>query len=497
MAPNDLVQLSAVEARRMIGAKQISPVELLDACIAQIEKYNPAVNAICATDFDRAREQAERDEQAVMEGDELGILHGLPCGVKDLNATAGLLTTHGSPLHKNDIPAEDEFMVWQVRSAGANLFCKTNTPEFGAGSNSRNPVWGATGNPFDPMKTAGGSSGGSAVALATNMMPIATGSDTGGSLRNPGAWNGVVGFRPTPGMVPNNKPSFGWNPLSVQGPMARSVADTALLLAAQVGGTSTDPLSRYAHPSDFLNLEQVDLASLRVAFSADQGFAPVEDAYRPVFERKIKAISGFFASMDEATPDPGGLDHAFDVIRALSYAERYKKQYETDKMKLGPNVRANYELATTYSLADVAGAHAEHTAHYRRYAEFLEEYDLFITLVTSMSPFPWETLAPMEMNGVKFEKYYTWMGVAYGVTMSGHPAISLPCGADQNGMPFGLQVVGRYGADAELLAIAQAMEAAMAGNPETDRPVPDFAKLAEPVPALKSLITDPPCPFTR
>lgn len=174
MPAADLVTLSAVELRRLIGGKQISPVELLDACIAQIEAVNPAVNAICATDFDRARDQAKRDEAAVLAGDDLGLLHGLPCGVKDLEATAGLRTTLGSPLHKDDVPEKDTFMVGQVRAAGANLFCKTNTPEFGAGSNSRNPVWGATGNPFDPMKTAGGSSGGSAAALATNMMPIAT-----------------------------------------------------------------------------------------------------------------------------------------------------------------------------------------------------------------------------------------------------------------------------------------------------------------------------------
>jgi len=492
MAPNDLVKLSAVELRRRIGTKEISPVELLDACIAQIETYNPGVNCICATDFDRARDQAKRDEAAVMAGEELGLLHGLPCGVKDLNATAGLLTTHGSPLHKNDVPAADEFMVGQVRAAGANLFCKTNTPEFGAGSNTRNPVWGATGNPFDPMKTAGGSSGGSAAALACDMMPIATGSDTGGSLRNPAAWCGVVGFRTTPGTVPNNKPPFGWSPISVQGPMGRTVEDTALLLAAQVGETGADPLSRGLYPEEMLHLERVDLGSLRVAFSPDQGFAPVDDRYRPVFDEKMAAIKGFFRSAEEATPDPGGLDRAFDIIRALSYAQRYKAQYDADPTKLGPNVRANYELSTSYSLADVAWAHAEHTAHYRRYAEFFEEFDLFVTLITSMSPFPWEMLAPMEMNGQKFDKYYTWMGVAYGVTMSAHPAISLPCGVDQHGMPFGLQIVGRYGADEELLAAAWALEQAMAANPATARPVPDFGKLREPVAALKSIVTDPP-----
>lgn len=492
MSANDLVKLSAVELRRAIGAKQVSPVELLEACIAQIDAVNPAVNAICATDFDRARAQAKRDEAAVMTGEELGILHGLPCGVKDLDATAGLRTTLGSPLHKDDIPAEDSFMVGQVRGAGANLFCKTNTPEFGAGSNSRNPVWGATGNPFDPMKTAGGSSGGSAAALACDMMPIATGSDTGGSLRNPAAWCGIVGYRQTPGMVPNDKPAFGWSPLSVVGAMGRTVSDTCLLLASQVGTAGADPLSRGVEPEDILNLNRVDLGTLRVAFSADQGFAPVEDAYRPVFDAKIAAIKGFFRSCDEATPEPGGLDKAFDVIRALSYAQRYKAQYEADKMKLGPNVRENYELSASMSLADVAWAHGEHTAHYRRYARFFEEFDLFITLITPMSPFPWETLAPMEMNGQKFDKYYTWMGTAYGVTMGAHPAIAIPCGRDQNGMPFGFQIVGRYGRDEELLAAAYALEQAMASNPETARAIPDFSKLSQPVPALKSIVTDPP-----
>lgn len=492
MPSSDLVKLSAVELRRLIGSKQVSPVELLDACIAQIEAINPAVNAICATDFDRACVQAKRDEAAVMDGEELGLLHGLPCGVKDLEATAGLRTTLGSPLHKDDVPTADTFMVGQVRAAGANLFCKTNTPEFGAGSNSRNPVWGATGNPFDPMKTAGGSSGGSAAALATNMMPIATGSDTGGSLRNPAAWCGVVGYRQTPGMVPNDKSAFGWSPLSVVGAMGRTVEDTCLLLSSQVGAADVDPLSRSVRSEDVLNLDRVDLGSLRVAYSADQGFAPVEDSYRPVFDRKIDAIKGYFRSCHEATPEPGGLDAAFDVIRGLSYAQRYKTQYDADKMKLGPNVRANYELAAGMSLADVAWAHGEHTAHYRRYAKFFKDFDLFITLITPMSPFPWETLAPMEMNGQKFDKYYTWMGVAYGVTMSAHPAIALPCGLDQHGMPFGFQIVGRYGRDAELLAAAHALEQAMASNTETARAVPDFRKLNQPTPALKSIVTDPP-----
>ncbi len=293
-------------------------------------------------------------------------------------------------------------------------------------------------------------------------------------------------------MVPNDKPAFGWSPLSVVGAMGRTVEDACLLLSAQVGATDSDPLSRGVGAEAVLNRPRVDLGGLRVAYSADQGFAPVEDAYRPVFDAKINSIKGYFRSCDEATPEPGGLDRAFDVIRGLSYAQRYKAQYDADKMKLGPNVRENYELAASMSLADVAWAHGEHTAHYRRYAKFFHDYDLFITLITPMSPFPWETLAPMEMNGTKFNKYYTWMGVAYGVTMSAHPAISLPCGRDQNGMPFGFQIVGRFGRDTELLAAAHALERAMASDAETARAVPDFAKLSQPTPALTSIVTDPP-----
>jgi amidase len=497
MASNDLVQLSAVELRRMIGAKQLSPVELLDACIAQIEAINPAVNAICATDFDGARAQAKRDEQAVMDGDELGVVHGLPCGVKDLQITGGLLTTHGSPQHKNDVPGEDELMVSRIRESGANIFCKTNTPEFGAGSNTRNAVWGATGNPFNPTLNAGGSSGGTGVALACNMMPVATGSDMGGSLRNPAAWNGVVGFRTTAGTVPTDKKAQAWNPTSIDGAMGRSVEDLCLLLSTMVGDANMDPLARDVHPIDFLHLDRIDLSTLRVAFSTDLGgFAPIDNGYRRVFEQKRDLIQGFFGEVDENQPGHGDVDKAFDIVRALGYMVKHKATYEKDPNLLGQNVRENYKLGLKYSLADAAWAHQEHTAHMRRYAEFFETYDLLITPTTAISPFPWEINALREINGETFDKYYTWMRISWGVSMSGHPAFSLPCGLDQNGMPFGIQVVGAFGRDAELAAMALALEQTMAGNAATARPVPDLSKLSQPAPALKSIVTDPPGAFT-
>ncbi|MEC7397848.1 MAG: amidase family protein, partial [Pseudomonadota bacterium] len=235
--------LSAVEARRLIGRKALSPVELTDSCIARIEAVDGAVNAMVTRCFERAREEAKAAEKAVSRGDELGVLHGLPMGVKDLNVTEGVLTTYGSPIHAENVPAEDERIIAALRRAGAIVIGKTNTPEFGAGANTKNAVFGATGNPFDPTRICGGSSGGSAVALATGMAPICTGSDTGGSLRTPASFCGVVSHRGTPGLVPSDKRGIGLTTYNVQGPMARNVADTSLMLAAMAGNDPCDPLS--------------------------------------------------------------------------------------------------------------------------------------------------------------------------------------------------------------------------------------------------------------
>src|SRR3954465_2678456 len=262
MAANEeLLALSAVELRRRIGSKEISPVELLDACIARIERINPAVNAVTAVCYDRARTEAKAAEQAVVKGEPLGLLPGLPTRIKDPDEAGGVLTTYGSPLYREFVPERDNAMVARVRAAGAIVVGKTNVPEFGAGANSRNLVWGATGNPFNPMLNAGGSSGGSAVALATNMLPVCTGSDTGGSLRIPGAMNGVVGFRPSPGLVPGERRGLGWTPISVVGPLGRTVADACLLLAAQAAMDDCDPLSYPVNPLDFAVPEACDLGS--------------------------------------------------------------------------------------------------------------------------------------------------------------------------------------------------------------------------------------------
>ena len=492
MSKEELVTLSSVELRRRIGTKEISPVELLDACLARIEEVNPAVNAVTAMCVDRARKEAKAAEAAVRHGEDLPLLHGLPTGIKDLEETKDLLTTYGSTLYRDYVPGYDNVMVSRVRAAGAVVVGKTNVPEFGAGSNSRNPVWGATGNPFNPMLNAGGSSGGSAAALATDMLPVCTGSDTGGSLRNPAAFCGVVGFRPSPGMVAVERRAMGWTPISVLGPMGRSVADVCLLFATQVGQHDSDPLSFPLEPEAYADPWPVDLGSLRVAYTEDFGGAPVDKPIRQTFREKIKAMKPFFRSLDKVDVDYGEADRCFDVIRAVSFLSRYHDAYNNKREMLGPNIIANYELGAKLSLADFAWAHGEQTRIFRAFQEIYKEYDLVIGPTVGFSPFPWKQLYIEEMDGKKLGTYYHWMATKYFVTLTSNPAVSLPCGLDDKKMPFGLQVVGRFRGDGEVLGAAHAMEQAFKTNPVLARPLPNIAKLRKPVPALKSIVTHPP-----
>ena len=490
MTDDSLNDLSAKEARRRIGTKEISPVELLEACIERIDQIDPAVNAICARDFDRARVAAVEAERMVLRGDDLPPLHGLPIGIKDLQNTAGLRTTYGSPQYKDHVPDEDDIMVARIKSAGGIVFCKTNTPEFGAGANTRNQVWGATGNPFNPLLNAGGSSGGSAVALACGMMPLATGSDMGGSLRIPAAYCGVSGFRPTPGLVPTQKRVQGWSPLSVDGPMGRSIEDICMLIAMQTADDARDPLSLALDPRDLNTPLQVDLGSLRVAWSTDLGFADIDEAYGKTFRSKIQKIKGLFKECIEDTPDLGDAEKTFSVLRALSFVAGHTETYLKDPNLLGPNVRANYEQGAAMSLADVAAAEIEQTNLYRRTEAFFDKFDLLIAPTTPISPFPWEQLYLEKMNGEKLKSYFSWLAPTFGITLTTCPAASIPLGLDEKGMPFGLQVIGPAKDDAFVLGAAHAIQQAVASIPELQRPRPDLDQLKSgPTPELKSIIT--------
>jgi amidase len=489
---NELLELTSVEMRRRIGTKEISPVELLEASIARIEALNPAVNAIAATDFATARKLAVSAEASARKGEPLGPLHGLPTGIKDLHETAGLLTTYGSPLYRGFVPQNDAAMVALVRKAGAIILCKTNVPEFGAGANTRNLVWGATGNPFDPKLNAGGSSGGAAVALACDMLPVCTGSDTGGSLRIPAAICGVVGFRPSPGVVPADGRPLGWTPISVLGPMGRTVGDLRLLFAAQIGMDDREPLAFPLDPAAIAMARPVDLGRLRVAYTEDFGQCPVSGEIRRVFRSRMAAMRHLFRSCDEVAFDFGEADACFDVVRAQSYVDRYRDDYNKDPSSLGPNVRVNYEMAAKMTLAEMAWAHAEQTRIFRRFQARLRDYDLVLSPTVPVTPFAWTQLYLEELEGVRLRNYYHWLALTYVITLVTNPAMSLPCGVDEHNMPFGLQITGQFRADRDLLDAGEAMEQAFAGIPALERPRPDLGKLAKPSVDLRSIVTHPP-----
>jgi Asp-tRNA(Asn)/Glu-tRNA(Gln) amidotransferase A subunit family amidase len=443
----------------------------------RIERVDGALNAFVATCWERAEAEAQAAERAVLAGEALGPLHGLPIGIKDLTLTEGLRTTFGSPQFADFVPEADERQVRAVRRAGAIVVGKTNTPEFGAGANTVNPVHGPTGNPFDPEKTCAGSSGGSAVALATGMVPLATGSDMGGSLRNPAAYCGVVGFRPSPGAVPHEPRLIGWSPLAVQGPMARNVADLALLFRVMRGSEFRDPLSWPQLPAG--QPEAVDLGSLRVAISEDLGFAPVDDGIRRVFRRVMDGLRGVFAQADDRVPPlDASADAAFEGIRAVSFLAAHADTYRARPDMLGPNIRANVEQALGMSLEDVARAMKAQTTLYRAFLEFMTRYDVLICPAMAVPPFPHAQLYVEAINGRRLRTYFHWLALAYGLTLTAHPVACIPCGRDHTGMPFGIQVCGRRHGDERTLAIAAALERYLQDIPELARPIPDLEALA-------------------
>jgi amidase len=481
----ELCDVGATELRRLLAERAISPVQVVEACLSRVAAVNPGVNAVVTLDEEGALAAAGRAEADFARGNINGPLQGIPVLIKDTQDTAGLRTTYGSPLFANHIPAADQASVARLRAAGAIIFGKTNTPEWAAGGNTRNPVHGATGNPFDPMRSAAGSSGGSAVALACGMAPLASGSDTGGSLRNPAAYAGIVGMRPSYGLVASERRAFGWSNLSTDGPMARSVADVALMLSVMASDDARDPLA-YTLPGEAVRGQPqrwsapspVDLKTIRVAFTEDFGFAPTERAIRRIFRKRVERLAPLVAECREGSPDCAGADDAFAVLRAALFLAQHGKTFQERPDMLGPNVRANVEEGLRYRLEDYARAAAAQTRIYRAFQAFFQDCDVLVSPAITLSPRPWSELYPAEIDGVPTSSYFHWLALAYGVTLAGHPALSLPLGLDESGLPFGLQIVGPRGGDAILLSVAAALEAAFAGDAELCRPIPDLLRLS-------------------
>jgi Asp-tRNA(Asn)/Glu-tRNA(Gln) amidotransferase A subunit family amidase len=461
-----------------MGERKLSPVELLESCVSRIEKTNKPVNAIVAMDVEAARRRAKQIEQAITRGDNPGPLAGLPIGVKDLQATAGLRTTWGSLLFKDNVPTADEYSVARVRNAGGVILAKTNTPEFGAGANTTNRVYGPTGNPFDPSKTCAGSSGGSAAALALGQVPLATGSDYGGSLRTPASFCGVSGFRTSPGLVPAVDRPAGLSPFGVTGPMGRTIADAHMLLRAQIGEDKRDPFSSSDGQRIPSELRDVDFGKLRIAVSPDLGCAPVDRRIADVFRSRVETFRSAFKDVQERAPDFSGVHDVFEVLRGVHFVAAHRERLEKSRDLLDRNVIDNTERGLAYSLGDVARAHVEQTRLMRRFIAFFNDVDALICPAASVSPFPHAQLFVEEINGEKMPTYMRWLAITYAPTMALACAAAIPCGLDHAGMPFGLQVIGPPGSDARILEIAHALEQLLARNKETARPVPDLAKLA-------------------
>ncbi len=470
--------LSAVEARKLMQAGEMSPVELLESCLSRIAAVNGAVNAIVAMDEDRARRDALAAEKGFRAGDTMGPLAGLPVGIKDLNATAGLRTTYGSLIHKDNIPEQDEALVARLRDAGAIVLAKTNTPEFGAGSNTTNKVYGPTRNPYDPERTPGGSSGGSAAALATGMLPLAHGSDTGGSLRNPATWCGVVGFRPTPGLVAREGRTLNYTHFSVQGPMGRSVADAALMMAGLAGDDVHDPLAGTCDPSAFTQLPDVDVSKLRVAWSTDfGGVAPLDDDIRASFKHVMDEISPWFAGCDARDPDFKDARDIFWTLRCVYYVANHEDRISKYRDLLAPQIISNYEAGLSMSLVDVAHAERGWARLYRAFEAFFEDIDLLIVPGNAVAPFKVSDGIPKSVGGKPMENYLDASLVRSALTLTGHPVIAIPAGRDALGMPFGVQVVGKRRGDLDLLAAAHALEARIKKSPTLALAAPDLSKL--------------------
>jgi Asp-tRNA(Asn)/Glu-tRNA(Gln) amidotransferase A subunit family amidase len=469
--------LTATQARRLIGRKALSPVELMQSCLDRIDRVNPALNAVVTLDAEGGLATARAAEAAVMAGADLGPLHGLPVAVKDNRATKGMRTTHASLIYKDTVPDADDPSVALVRAAGGNIFCKTNLPEFGAGANTVNRVFGATGNPFDPGRTCGGSSGGSAVALATGMAPLATGSDYGGSLRTPASFCGVTGFRPSMGVAPmTNSPAI-FSPWGVNGPMGRNVEDAHLLLSAQANHDRRDPFSHPGVTEIAAPLRQIDLGSLKIAVSPDLGCCPVDAGIARIFGDRAGRFGPAFGAVEQAAPDFGNIHDMFEVLRGLSFVSAHGERVKQHRDLLDRNVVDNVDRGLEYSLADVAWAHNEQARVTRNWLAFFDRYDALICPGASVPPFPHDQLFITEINGVEMPTYMRWLALSYAPTMAMAAGALLPCGTDDLGLPFGIQILGPRGGDRKILEIARALEPVLAADPATARPLPDLARL--------------------
>jgi amidase len=459
---------SARDLVHAIASRELSAVEVMRAHLDRIHAVNPRLNAIVTLlDDDAALALAQDADRAVAAGGPLGPLHGLPFAVKDLMDTAGMRTTYGSPLYADHVPATDSLLVRRVREAGALIIGKTNTPEWGAGSQTFNPVFGPTRNPYDPDRTCGGSSGGAAVVLAAGMLPLADGSDLGGSLRNPAAFCNVVGVRPSPGRVPSDGPGDAFNPHPILGPMARTASDAGLLLSALAGPDPVAPAALDDDPRAFASLPARGLEGLRVAWSATTDGLPYEPEILDVLAAARERLAGSGVQVTPLEPDLEGADEVFETFRALGMVAM-AAEIEAHPVGFKETVRHNVARGLALTPTDIARAATLRTALYRRTVGLFADHDVLALPVTQVVPFAVEQEFPTDVAGVPMDGYLEWMRSCSRISATTLPALSIPAGFTAEGLPVGLQLVGTPRGERALLAIGAAVEGLLAAG--TRRP---------------------------
>jgi amidase len=457
---SDICQLTAVEMARLVRSGALSSREVVAAHLDRIDQVNPGVNAIVTLVKDAALARAAEADEATAHGAAIGPLHGLPVAHKDLQLTAGVRTTFGSPLFKDFVPEEDSLIVQRLREAGAITVGKTNTPEFGAGSQTFNPVFGVTRNPFDSSKTCGGSSGGAAVALASGMLPIADGSDMGGSLRNPASFCGVVGLRPSPGRVPPYPARLGWSTLSVDGPMARTVGDVALFLSAIAGPDARSPIAIHEPGSLFARPLDRNFAGARIAWWIDFGGVPFDPRVRSIVNAQRGVFESLGCRVDDAEPDLSDADEIFKTLRAYAFVAGLGPVIAGHRDVVKETIRWELDRGERLTAVEIGRAELKRTELYHRMRTFMQRYEFFVLPTVQVPPFDVEQPYPTEIDGVAMETYIDWMKSCYYISITGHPAISVPAGFTSDGLPIGIQIVGRHQDDWGVLQVAHAFEQA-------------------------------------
>lgn len=487
----ELVELSAVELTRRISAREVSPRDVLEAVVSHIADVNPHLNAIVEMRIDAALAEADAAGDAVTRGQAMGLLHGLPIGVKESMNVAGMLTTQGSPLFAENRARTDDTIISTLKTEGAIILAKANVPELQHGMTTENRLYGLTLNAFDPEVSCQGSSGGSAVALSASLVPLCTGSDTGGSIRGPAATNGVWGLRPTPGLVGREDATHAFNPTSVNGPMARNAGDLALFLAAMMHENPRDPYRWSLPREDVLAAPPADLTRLRVAVTVDLGCVDVDPAIATAFRAKIDRVAPHLPRLDWAHPDMGDIVQAFWTLRPLKFMAAMGDAYKADPTSMTEYKRTDFRRGYALDADRLVRAMAEQTRVYRRMVEFFESYDVLITpgwatLPLTMAEIRRREAAMAEENAHRgpfeydFSKPEPSRSINPPITMTGHPVLTVPAGLGPTGHPFGLNIIGAQRSDARLTALGRALEPILEADPDLARPVPNLSRFQTP-----------------